>query len=140
MFLSVIAQGLARLGRMDEAHAALDQALARADYDGEEWCIPDLLCKKGELALSESGPSSIHTPAAERCFRDAIDLAQRQGALFWELRGAAHLARLRLQQKRPNDARQILAPVYRQFVEGFETADLRAAKMLLDSLPTGRST
>jgi tetratricopeptide (TPR) repeat protein len=139
-FLGAIADGLARLGRMGEAHAALDQALARADRDGEEWCIPDLLCKKGELALRESGSSSDHTATAERCFRDAIDLAQRQGALFWELRGAAHLARLRLQQQRPNDARQILAPVYGRFTEGLETADLRAAKMLLDSLETGRTS
>jgi predicted ATPase len=110
--------------------------LARADRDGEEWCIPNLLCTKGELALGELDPSSIHAATAERCFRDAIDLAQRQGALFWELRGAAHLARLRLQQKRPDDARQILAPVYGRFVEGFDTPDLRAATVLLGSLPS----
>ena len=109
----------------------------RAERNGEEWCIPDLLCTKGELALSDAGPSSVH--AAERCFFDAIDLAQKQGALFWELRGASHLARLRLGQKRPTDAWQILAPVYGRFVEGFETHDLRTAKLLIDQIETDRS-
>jgi predicted ATPase len=51
------------------------------------------------------------------------------------LRGAAHLAHLRLEQKRPDDARQILSPIYGRFTEGFDTPDLRGAKLLLDSLP-----
>jgi predicted ATPase/DNA-binding winged helix-turn-helix (wHTH) protein len=136
-FLGAVADGLSGLGRTDEARLVLELALARADRYGEEWCIPDLLCTKGELALCDAGPSSVHT--AERCFFDAIGLAQKQGALFWELRGASHLARLRLGQKRPNDARQILAPVYGRFVEGFETHDLRTAKLLLDLLETERS-
>jgi predicted ATPase len=135
-FLGTLSEGLAGLGRTDEARLTLDRALTRADRDGEEWCIPNLLCTKGKLALPESGSSFDGTATAEQCFRDAIDLAQRQGALFWELRGAAHLARLRLQQKRPDDARQILAPVYGRFVEGFETPDLRAATVLLGSLPS----
>ena len=71
---------------------------------------------------------------AERCFCDAIELARRQGTLLWELRGALPLARLWSAEKRPNDARQILAPVYGRFVEGFDAADLREAKLLLDSL------
>jgi tetratricopeptide (TPR) repeat protein len=137
-FLGAIASGLAGLGRTDEARTMLDQALARADRDGEEWCIPNLLCLKGELALSDAGPSSGHTETAEQCFRDAIELAQRQGALVLALRGAWHLACLRLEQKRPNDARQILAPVYGRFVEGFETSALRAAKLLLDSVDIPR--
>ena len=137
-FLGTLADGLAALGRMDEARLALDHALTRADRDGEEWCIPDLLCKNGELALREPGPSSIL--AAEDSFGRAFTMARQQGALLWELRSAFHLARLRVTQERPEDARQILAPVYGQFVEGFEAADLRAAKTLLDSLPTGRHT
>jgi predicted ATPase len=67
-----------------------------------------------------------------------MELARTQGALLYELRGASHLARLWLEQKRPEDARQILAPVYGRFAEGFETPDLRAAKTLLDSLPVGQ--
>ncbi len=137
-FLRVIAQGLAGLGQMDEASLTLDQALARAESDGEEWCVPSLLCAKGELALCEPGPATVLAAAAEKCFRDAIELARTQGALLWELRGASHLARLRLEQKHPEDARQILASVYGRFVEGFETPNLRAAKTLLDSLPAGQ--
>jgi predicted ATPase/DNA-binding winged helix-turn-helix (wHTH) protein len=137
-FLRVIAQGLAGLGRTDEARLTLDQALARAESDGEEWCIPSLLCAKGELALREPGTATVLAATAEQCFRDAVELARKQGALLWELRGASHLARLRLGQKRPEDARQILAPVYGRFAEGFETPNLRAAKTLLDSLPAGQ--
>ena len=62
-------------------------------------------------------------------------MAQKQGALFWELRSALLLARLWLDRERPGDARQVLASVYGQFVEGFEVAELRAAKRLLDALP-----
>jgi tetratricopeptide (TPR) repeat protein len=138
-FLGTLSEGLAGLGRTDEARLTLDQALTKAKRHGEEWCIPDLLCKKGALALRVLGSSSYHAATAEQCFRDAIDLAQKQGALLWELRGAWHLARLRLEQKRPDHARQILAPVFGRFVEGFETPDLRAAKLLLDSVETGQS-
>jgi predicted ATPase len=109
--------------------------MARADRDGEEWCIPDLLCTKGKLTLGEADALSVQAARAEQCYCDAIDLAQRQGSLLWELRGASHLANLRLEQKRPQDARQILAPVYGRFTEGFDAPDLRAAKLLLDSLP-----
>ena len=120
---------------MDEARVALDLALAKADRDGEEWCIPDLLCKKGALALQEAGPPSVRSATAERCFLEALALARKQGALFWELRSALLLARLLLDRERPGDAKRILAPVYSQFVEGFELAELRAAKQLLCALP-----
>jgi predicted ATPase/DNA-binding winged helix-turn-helix (wHTH) protein len=134
-FLGAMADGLSGLGRTDEARITLDQALVRANRDGEEWCIPDLLCKKGVLALQEAGPSSVLSATATRCFLDALALAQKQGALFWELRSALLLARLLLDREHLGDARQILAPVFGQFVEGFETAELRAAKLLLDSIP-----
>jgi predicted ATPase/DNA-binding winged helix-turn-helix (wHTH) protein len=133
-FLGAIADGLSALGQTDEARVVLDQALARADRDGEEWCIPDLLCKKAALALQEAGPSSVLSATAERYFLDALALAQKQGALFWELRSALLLARLLLDRERQDDAKRVLAPVYSQFVEGFEVAELRAAKQLLDAL------
>ena len=78
-----------------------------------------------------SGPAAT---AAERCFRHAIDLARRQGALLWELRGASHVAHLLREQKRPDDARRNLTRVYGRFTEGLGRPDLRAAKLLLDSL------
>jgi len=135
-FLGTLSEGLAGLGRRDEARLTLDRALTRADSDGEEWCIPNLLCTKGELVLSDAGPASGHTAPAEQCFRDAIDLAQQQGALFWELRATLSLARLGLAQNQPG-ARQMLASVYDRFTEGFDAADLRAARAMLDARPYG---
>jgi predicted ATPase len=73
--------------------------------------------------------------AAEHCFLAALDVAREQGALFWELRAALSLARLSVRQDRHDAANAILAPVYGRFTEGFATADLKAAKALLDDLP-----
>ena len=72
--------------------------------------------------------------AAEDCFNQAGEMAREQDALFWELRIALSLARLRMTQGRDGEAKQILAPVYGRFTDGYETSDLRAAKALLDSL------
>jgi predicted ATPase len=71
---------------------------------------------------------------AEDHFRQALDWARRQGALSWELRCATSLARLWRNQARSNEARELLAPIYNRFTEGFDTADLKAAKSLLDDL------
>jgi len=79
------------------------------------------------------GPASA--AAAEDHLRAALDWAHRQDALSWELRAATSLARLRAKRGRTDEARQVLAPVYDRFTEGFETADLRAAKAMLDALP-----
>ncbi|HEY4470054.1 MAG TPA: hypothetical protein VGN21_02715, partial [Stellaceae bacterium] len=73
--------------------------------------------------------------AAEDHFRQALDWARRQGALSWELRAATSLARLLRDQSRAADASALLQPVYDRFTEGFETADLKAAKALINSLP-----
>jgi predicted ATPase len=136
MYLGAVSKALSELGQLKEARDAIDQALARADHDGEEWCVADLLCSKGELAERESGPASLLE--AEDYFTRAYTTARQQGARLWELRSARHLARLRVTQKRPQDAWDILAPVYGQFVEGFEMADLRAAKLMLESLSQNR--
>jgi predicted ATPase len=91
-----------------------------------------LLRTKGELLLLGREPTAVAT--AEQCFHQALDVARRQGALAWELRAAMSLARLWRGQERVNQARKLLAPVYRRFTEGFETADLVAAKALLASV------
>ena len=132
-FLGVLAEGLAGLGEIAEALAILDQALQKASEGGECWYIAELLRLKGELLLQQSGDHSA--PAAEACFHEARDMAQKQGALFWKLRIALSLAHLRMRQNRKADARRVLAPVYDRFTEGFETADLSAARAMLDSLP-----
>jgi predicted ATPase/DNA-binding winged helix-turn-helix (wHTH) protein len=133
--LGVLAEGLAGLGRFTEALAAVEQALSTADRSGERWYLSELLRIKGELLLQAAGPQPA-VSAAEDCFHRALEIARQQGALFWELRGALSLARFRVTQDRRDDARQILAPVYDRFTEGFETADLRAARAMLQSLPS----
>ena len=130
--LGALAEGQAGLGQLTEALAAIDQALAKADRDGELWCVAELLRIKGELLLQQTEDRSI--PAAEDCFQRALVMARRQDALFWELRGALSLARLRVRQDRPADARAILAPVTNRFTEGFATADLQAAERVLATL------
>jgi predicted ATPase len=83
------------------------------------------------LLIQEATAQSVS--AGEDCLKKALDVAQEQGALFWELRAAISLARLRVRQDRHDDARQALAPVYDRFTEGFETADLRSARAILES-------
>jgi predicted ATPase len=131
-FLRDLAEGLAAVGRLAEAHATIDEALARYGRDGRLWCVAELRRVRGELLLVEAGSQSIME--AEDCFFGALEVARQQGALFWELRAALSLARLRIRQDRRDDARQLLAPVYDQFTEGFEAADLRCARALLETL------
>jgi predicted ATPase len=91
-----------------------------------------LLRIKGELLLMQNGRGA--SAAAEDCFWEALDLALRQGPLSWELRAAMSLARLLRDQGHSTEALELLQPVYGRFREGLETADLKAAKALLDSL------
>ncbi len=130
-YLGILAQGIAGLGQIGEALATVDQALARADRGAERWYVAELLRIKGELLIREATAQSVS--AAEDCLKKALDVAQEQGALFWELRAAMSLARLRVRQDRHDDARQVLSPVYDRFTEGFETADLRCARAILQS-------
>jgi predicted ATPase len=134
-FLGALAEGLAGLGRFAEALATMDRALAAAERGGERWFVAELLRTKGELLLHELGDQTLS--AAERCFFAALEVAREHGALSWELRVALSLARLRLRQDRPDHARQLLAPVYNRFTEGFKTPDLRSASAMLQSLSSG---
>jgi predicted ATPase len=131
-FLGALADGLAGLGELAEALATIDRGLALADRGRERWCHAELLRRKGELLLEAMGDQP--GPEAEKCFEEAMDVARDQGALFWELRVALSIARLRLKQDRPEDARATLALVYGRFTEGFETADLRSSRAMPESL------
>ena len=131
-FLGALAEGLTGLGRLTEALASVDQALVKADCGGDRYYVPELLRIRGELLLRQEVDPPIAT--AESCFEHAIEMARGQNALFWELRGALSLTRLRLGQSRQDEARQILASVYDRFTEGFDTAVLKTAKALLDTL------
>jgi tetratricopeptide (TPR) repeat protein len=133
-FLGALAEALAGLGRPGEALDAVNEAISTAGQreGGQRWYVPELLRVKGEMLLRQGSDRFM---LAEDCFDQAGEVAREQGALFWELRVALSLARLRVTQNRKNDARQILAPVYDRFTEGFATADLRAALAILDTLP-----
>jgi predicted ATPase/DNA-binding winged helix-turn-helix (wHTH) protein len=131
-FLGVLAEGLAGLGQLAESLQTIDRALAQAASGGECWYVPELIRIKAEL-LVEAGVAGSLTKA-QHCFEDGLNEARRQGALFWELRCAMGMARLKLKQSLPKEARRILAPVYDKFTEGFDTADLRSARTMLDQL------
>jgi tetratricopeptide (TPR) repeat protein len=133
-FLGHLAESLAGLGYLDEAGARLERAIAWTERHGEGWYQAELVRMKGELMLQQSkGQLAIE---AEDCFRTANDIAREQAALFWELRIAVSLARLRMTQGRHDEVRQFLAPVYDRFTEGFDTPVLRAARTLLGEQST----
>jgi predicted ATPase/DNA-binding winged helix-turn-helix (wHTH) protein len=133
-YLGFLSEGLAGLAQIAEALTTVDEARARAEDQGELWYVAELLRIKGELLLQQGSDGS--TAATEDCLNRAGEIASEQGALFWELRVALSLARLRLTQGRNNEARQVLGPVYDRFTEGFDTSDLRSARTLLESLPS----
>jgi predicted ATPase/DNA-binding winged helix-turn-helix (wHTH) protein len=129
-FLGALAEGLTGAGQVTQGLVTIDEALARSERNEERWCLAELLRIKGELVLLEGAAKA--DVAAEDHFLQALDWAHRQGALSWELRAATSLARLRHQQDRTAEVRRFLAPVYDRFTEGFESADLKAAKALLN--------
>jgi predicted ATPase len=133
-FMGSFALALAGLGRLDEAHDAVGKAIVAAGggEDGQQWYVPELLRIKGEVLLRQTSNQAVQ--AAANCFAQAAEMAREQGALFWELRVALSLARLLRGECRSADAVGILEPVYDRFTEGFETADLRSARALLDAL------
>jgi predicted ATPase len=106
----------------------LNDALQIAERTGERWFAAELNRHKGQLLRQG------HPEAAEELYRKALTIAEEQEAKLWELRAAASLARLRRDQGRRAEARDLLAPVYGWFTEGFDTADLKDAKALLDEL------
>jgi predicted ATPase len=107
----------------------LDDALQIVDRTGERWLEAELYRHKGQLLLRQG-----HSAAAEELYRKALSIAVEQEAKLWELRAAVSLAWLRRDQGRRAEARDLLAPVYGWFTEGFDTPDLKDAKALLDEL------
>jgi len=131
-FLGVIAEGLAVAGEISDGLAAIDEGLDRCERYEERWCIAELLRIKGELLRIQGAPGAA--AEVEDHFRQALDWARRQGALSWELRAATSLAQLLRDQGKPADGVALLQPLYDRFTEGFDTADLKAAKALLHEL------
>src|ERR1700738_3967231 len=128
-YIALLARACEIAGQIEEAVTLLDDALQIAERTGERWFAAELNRHKGQLMLRQG-----HSEAAEELYRKALSIAQEQGAKLWELRAAAGLARLRRDQGRHAEARDLLAPVYVWFTEGFHTPDLREAKALLDEL------
>jgi predicted ATPase len=130
-FMTAIAEGLAMMGRFDEAIRAIDETIAVVERNGDLFTMPELLRIKGSIFFSAQRFAPLE---AEACFLTSLDLAARQSALAWELRTATSLALLRAGQGRRDEAREVLAPVYARFTEGLDNADLTAARNLLDDL------
>jgi class 3 adenylate cyclase/tetratricopeptide (TPR) repeat protein len=118
-------------GDVEEGLVAAGDALAHVESAGERYCSSELNRLKGELLLRQE-PS--RQAAAESAFRTAIEVARAQQARWWELRATVSLARLLRDTGRRDQARTMLAEIYNWFTEGFDTADLKEAKALLDEL------
>ena len=116
-------------GQIEEAVSLLDESLQIAERTGERWFAAELNRHKGRLLLRQG-----HSEAAEQLYRKAFGIAQEQEAKLWELRAAVSLARFRRDQGRHAEARDLLAPVYGWFTEGFDTPDLKEAKAVLEAL------
>jgi predicted ATPase len=121
-------------GRIEEALQAVAEGLTQAQATSARFNEAELYRLKGELLLAGAGPGAED---AERCFRQAVEIARHQSAKSLELRAATSLSRLLQRQGKREDARRLLAEVYAWFTEGFDTADLKDARALLDALATG---
>jgi predicted ATPase len=128
-YIALLAGACEIAGQIDEAVALLDEALQIVERTGERWFEAELHRHTGQLLLQQR-----HPEAAEELYRKALSIAEEQQAKLWELRAAASLARLRRDQGRRAEARDLLAPVYSWFTEGFDMPDLKEAKALLNEL------
>jgi class 3 adenylate cyclase/predicted ATPase len=129
--LSYLALAYADLGKFDDAGRCIGEATTTVETTGERWCEAEVNRIAGQIALLSPEPDA---PKAEAYFERALAVARQQQAKSWELRAAMSMARLWRDQGRPQQARELLAPVYGWFTEGFDTVDLKEAKALLEEL------
>ncbi len=129
-YLALLAEMQGKVGQAEEGLAALAEALAIVERTEERFYEAELYRLKGELLLAQEGKNE----EVEECFHQALNVARKQRAKSLELRVVMSLARLWQQQGKNAEARELLAPVYEWFTEGFDTADLKDAKALLDVL------
>ena len=121
----------AELGQFDDARRCISEALTTIDTTGERWFEAEVDRVAGKIALKSPEPDAAK---AEAYFERALAVARQQQAKSWELRAAMSMARLWRDQGKRDEARELLAPVYGWFTEGFDTRDLKEAKALLDEL------
>jgi len=129
LYIALLAGACEIAGQFEEGAAQLDRALQLVERRGERWFAAELYRQRGRLLLRQGHPED-----AEELYRKALGIAREQEAKLWELRAAASLARLWRDQGHRAAARDLLAPVYGCFTEGFATPDLKEAKALLDEL------
>jgi class 3 adenylate cyclase/tetratricopeptide (TPR) repeat protein len=127
--IALLAAACEITGQVAEASTLLDDALQIVERNGERFLEAELNRHKGQLLLRQG-----YSEAAEELYCKALSIAEEQKAKLWELRATTSLARLRRGQGRSAEARDLLAPVYAWFTEGFGTPDLKDAKALLDLL------
>jgi predicted ATPase len=126
-----LAMAYAELGQPDDAQRFIDDAIEKVERSKEKWCEAEVHRIAGEIALKSPQPDAAK---AEAYFDRALAVARQQQAKSWELRAAMSMARLWRDQGKRDEARELLAPVYGWFTEGFDTRDLKEAKALLEEL------
>jgi predicted ATPase len=131
LFLSSLALANAQIGQLDQAWANIHEAMTEVKTVKESWCEAEINRVAGEIALMGT---KLDVVKAEAYFANALEIARKQQAKSWELRAAMSAARLFLARGDREPARDILAPVFGWFTQGFDTIDLRHAKLLLDEL------
>ncbi len=130
-YLALIATALGRSGQFDEALRTIDNAFPMIERTGARFYEAEIHRLKGELLVAQNPSNAAE---AQHCFSRAIEISRMQLAKLWELRATNSLARLLDKQGKRDEARTMLADIYNWFTEGFDTADLKDAKVLLDEL------
>jgi predicted ATPase len=125
-----LARAHAETGHFDDAWRCIDEAMTAVEATKERWHQAEIARTAGEIALKSPTPD---TAKAETYFERALTISRQQQAKSWELRAATSMARLWRGQGKTQQARELLAPIYGWFTEGFDTLDLKEAKALLDS-------
>jgi len=126
-----LAMAYTELGQPEDARRCLDDAIEKVARSNEKWCEAEVHRIAGEIALKSPQPEAAK---AETYFERALSVARQQQAKSWELRAAMSMARLWRSQGKSQQARELLAPVYAWFTEGFDTLDLKEANALLAEL------
>jgi class 3 adenylate cyclase/tetratricopeptide (TPR) repeat protein len=130
LFGAMLAEACAAVGQIDEAISAVDEILPFTQTE-ETYYEAELNRLRGEFLLMQDASNAAQ---AEKSFRTAIEISRRQKAKSWELRATTSLARLLAKQGKRDEARTMLAEIYNWFTEGFDTADLKDAKAILEEL------
>ena len=131
LHLSSLATAYVELNNYEDAWRCISEAMIAVETNKERWCEADIHRIAGQIALRSSEPDAAK---AEAHFARALAVARQQQAKSWELRAAMSMARLWRDQGKRSEARDLLAPVYGWFTEGFDTLDLKEAKALLEEL------